>query len=304
MKVMISMRLDQHFRVRRHDMIRSSGSEKFLNAIHGFRLGDSIDGNAEDVDSVQHRVSLSVNPTHNGTIVRTNRLIIVSGTLVLLAACSMETPVSVRQPTETGSVTSTAAPGTGDTVGANEAMPKNTDSLEAGAGTGAPIPVSLSERFTLLSGSGMSIPTLTEYFDYDCDYCREFALRQQPWIDREFIATKRMNMERVFAPQTPLGFRLAQGEICAGLEGKVGEMDQALIALQPKNDAEILATAKKLGLKTQSFTSCMQRNDLLPKKDDGGIKRVPTFALGSEQWQGILPEEEMRAKIEELLKKK
>ncbi len=231
-----------------------------------------------------------------------NRAIIVLSVMLLLGACAMTPSVSFRPSTASGSITGTN-PGTGDTIGANEVMPKNTDSLEAGTTqSGTIIPVSLTEKVSILFGSGTAVPTLTEYFDYDCDYCREFALTQEPWIEREFVGTKRMNVERVFAPQTALGSRLAEAVICAGLQGKVSEMDQALISRQPENDTAVFAIAKKIRLQTKPFATCMQRTDLLPKNDQREIKRVPTFRLGTAQWEGILTEEELRAKIEEMLK--
>ena len=242
-------------------------------------------------------------------MMRTNRLLILSSAVFVLSGCVSAPPVYFRQPTVSSSSTSTAIIGTGDTVGANEAMPVNTDSLEAGTSTGGiVVPVSLTSKPSILFGSGTALPTLTEYFDYDCDYCREFALTQQPWIEHEFVATKQINVERVFAPQTTLGIQLAQAAICAGLQGDAETMDHALMTRQPQNLTEILATAKKLKLKITPFTNCMRRTDLLPAKtldaDGKEIKRVPTFALGSVQWQGILAEEGLRAKIEELLKNK
>lgn len=232
-----------------------------------------------------------------------NRAIIVLSAAVLMSACDMTPSVSFRQPTASGSIASNTSPGTGDTIGANEAMPKNTDSLEAGASQrGTTIPVSLTNQASILFGSGTAIPTLTEYFDYDCDYCREFALTQEPWIRQEFVGAKRMNIERILLPQTLLGSRLAEAVICAGLQGKVAEMDEELISRYPQNDVMILAMAKNIGLKTKPFATCMQRTNLLPKNDQNEIRRVPAFRLGAATWEGILTEEELRAKIEELLK--
>ncbi|MDD5055170.1 MAG: thioredoxin domain-containing protein [Candidatus Peribacteraceae bacterium] len=239
---------------------------------------------------------------------RTNRLMIVSGAILILSGCVPAPAVNFRQPTETGSTISAAVPGTGDVIGTNEAMPQNTDSLETATATGAAIPITLTDAFSILYGDAPTAPTFIEYFDYDCEYCREHALVERPWIDREFVATKRMNVERIFAPQTPLGFRLAQAAICAGLDGETTEMDRALIIGQPANETEIHAVAKTIGLKTKAFQLCMQRKDLLPEKrilaDGSEIRRVPTFRIGSTQWQGILPDEELMAKIEELLGRK
>lgn len=239
-------------------------------------------------------------------MIRLNVFVIVSSSLLILGGCTAAPDVNFRQPTETGSTISDSVPGTGDVIGTNEAMPRNTDSLETG--TGITIPTTLTTDFSLLYGDTSVTPTLLEYFDYDCEYCREHALTQRPWINREFVATKKMKVERIFAPQTALGLRLAQAVICANAESKTVEMDMALISGQPANETEILAVAKKIGLKTKPFVLCMQRSDLLPDSrilpDGTEIKRVPAFRMGETQWEGILTEEEMRAKIEELLKDK
>lgn len=215
---------------------------------------------------------------------------------VVLVSCAPQ----VQAPTQILTESGTASTGT---VSVNDRTPETTDSLEVpttGSGQTV-IKPTVTEGGTILFGE--TSPRLTEYFDYDCTYCRRFALADRSWINTEYAATGRISVEIIFAPQTPLGTRLAQAAVCAAEQGKYSEMDALLLAGTPADDKGITDAAKKLKLKTDEFSACMKRTDVIHEATDVPEERVPSFRLGETTWVGILSREELQQALNEGLRR-
>ncbi len=225
---------------------------------------------------------------------RIQRLLIVSAAL-LLAGCNIYAP---SPPAEHLDPAPTDATGT---VSVNDQMPKTTDSLEVAASSAPAMSVSgsLTTNFTILFGNPDAKVRLTEYFDYDCRYCREFALHDQLWIEENYIATGKLALERVFVPMTQVGARMDQAALCAAEQKKFDLMDESLLLKPLTTNKAILDAAKAMKLEMKSFTACMQRKDMV--KDSEKVTRVPAFKIGDSEWVGIESREELEAKILKIL---
>lgn len=187
----------------------------------------------------------------------------------------------------------------------NERMPTGTDSLEASASTGSRVQGFVTEHDAIVFGSEHSGPMLTEYFDYDCDYCRENEILNRPWLDREFVSTGKLGIVRIFAPQTPWGRRLAASALCAADQNKFDAMDSLLIKQTPSNEVALQTMVKKAGLEKKSFDLCMKNVNRVPEsltlQDGTRVDRVPMFSLGDKSWLGVLESDELRRVIEKAL---
>lgn len=222
--------------------------------------------------------------------------LLIGMTLTLLVACQPQTEApNFRQPTGSGSV------GTGsEVVSPNDMTPKTIDSLEVGE----PVPVLV---VTKLSGSVLlgdaSHVRLTVYDDYGCFYCREFALSDLPWMTRTYGA--RLSVERVFVPMSPAGTVMAKTALCALKQGKFHEADTALHAKPIATEAEAALLAKNLQLNAAAFKTCMASqqttNDIeamASRSQTDGVTRVPSFAIESDRWLGVLTREDLQKRIE------
>ena len=217
---------------------------------------------------------------------------------LLLAACSPNGGTLPRTDTLSGSTVR-------DEDDTNERMPTGTDSLEAAAATGSHVPGFLTQHDLIVFGTEHAGPMLTEYFDYDCNYCRENEILNRPWLDRDFVSTGKLGIARIFAPQTAWGRRLAQSALCAADQNKFDAMDTLLIKQTPSNEVALQTMVKKAGVEKKSFDTCMKNVNRVPASvtlaDGTKVDRVPMFTLGNHSWLGVLESGELRKMIEEAL---
>ncbi len=222
---------------------------------------------------------------------------------------------SQPQTSSSSSAPATVQTGT-DVVGTNEATPTGVDSLEVPTtATGGSMTGRLTVGgTTILYGNAPSTsaefnspPVMLEFFDYNCEYCRQQAREQWDWLSDRYLATRRMNIERIYVPLTDAGKMMDQAALCAAAQGKYDEMDAYLMAYVPQTQAPILAQLKTMGINQKTFTACMQRKDLITDQNgvlaDGTvIDRIPAFRIGGTSWIGILSLEELQKTIDGALK--
>ena len=195
-------------------------------------------------------------------------------------------------------------------------MPKTIDSLEVSVrpGTGSTMSGRISNEDHIYFGNAPSTvaefftpPTLYEYFDYDCDYCRQHALEERPWIDTEYVATRKLDIARVFMPMTAWGARMALAALCAADQKNFDGMDRLLLTQTPTTETELTGFAKKLGMKSKDFQECMHNSLRVPiggqpPGDGPPVERVPAFQIGADRWTGILPQAELEKHLDQALR--
>lgn len=187
--------------------------------------------------------------------------------------------------------------------------PATGESLEVSAETGSEIKITLTANGTILfagSGASVSVPVLREFFDYDCEYCREHALSERPWIDAEFVSVRKISVERVFVPITKWGERLALASLCAFDQMRFKELNHLLLTKPTGTEAELLLRAKEAGLKQPAFSQCLKRGKMPSVSavfpDGTAVERVPAFAIGNTFWLGVEQRESVQRYLEKELR--
>ncbi len=248
------------------------------------------------------------------------RRIAMIGILLGLTACAAQSP-DTGSSTASGSTTVASSAGSGSSVvtedNANEQMPTTIESLEVPS---VSQPKAMTGQLTLsdtimfgnapsTSKDFQSPPVLLEFFDYDCEYCRQFALEDRPWIDATYVATSRFNIERMFVLRTQRGVWMAQAALCGGDQQKFSPVDELLLTTPAITETQLLAAVAKLGIDKKSFTACLRKPRGLQATgkwegaDGTVIDRTPAFRMGADAiWVGILSRQEFEKKIEKALK--
>lgn len=228
---------------------------------------------------------------------------------LLLASCAeWQSNPSVRPDAESSSSV-TILTETGTDLG-NEIMPETTESLEvAMTETGRTVSGLLTADGTIGFGdvSEKDLPLMLEFFDYDCPYCREHALATRPWIDREYVQTGKLAIERHFLPQTAWGQRLASAALCAAVLKGFDAFDALILSEFPRNEAALLTLVGRANIERTAYDACMQNAGPLPSTwifaDGETVSRVPAFRIGNESWLGLMEEPALREHLSSILRK-
>ncbi|MBT3923748.1 MAG: DsbA family protein [Nitrospina sp.] len=132
--------------------------------------------------------------------------------------------------------------------------------------------------------------TLVEFTDYQCPFCRKFYLQAYKELKKQYVDTGKL---RFVLRDLPLGFHqyakpAAIATHCAGEQDKFWQMHDALFEEKGKlSPPDILLHAEKIGLKNESFKSCLTSG----RYDEGitqdvsdankvGITGTPGFVVG------------------------
>lgn len=234
-------------------------------------------------------------------------LVVTIGT-VLLTACSpysrpqqVSSTMTLTSPSSSASSAMSSANSLSSSTieDINEQTPEDHQSLEVGPKAVVDVAGHITPRETISFGQGKAV--LTEYMDYDCEFCRQHALDERAWIDELYVATGKLTIERIYVPMNDLGKTLAQAALCAAHQDKFTAMDQFLLTETPKSDEPIYKRLKKLGLKDKEFRTCMKKDTVSANAEAAnaaGVTRVPSFVIGKQSWRGILSERELRKIIE------
>ncbi len=161
---------------------------------------------------------------------------------------------------------------------------------------------------------------IVEFSDFECPFCRRFALTTLQQIKSEYIDTGKVKL--VFRDY-PLPFHrnamdAARAANCAGKQGKYWEMHDKIFETGALSPDDLKNHAKALGLDMKRFESCMadpettteiQRD--MADASEYGIRGTPSFIIGKnkggktfegEPVRGALPFESFKAVIEKYLK--
>ncbi len=143
---------------------------------------------------------------------------------------------------------------------------------------------------------------VTEYADYQCPACQQFALVQMPSIEERLIRTGRVRWRYRDFPldQIHRHARLAaHAAACAADQGRYWEMHRRIYLGQPEWSAERDATgrfrsyARELGLDPAAYDACMRAathaGRIEASKREGerlGVPSTPTFLIGGRLYSG------------------
>lgn len=184
------------------------------------------------------------------------------------------------------------------------------------AATGpAPIVTDTFPGYTL--GSPTAPVEITEYVDYECPICAEFATVQFPVVRQQLINTGKVRWRiRDFPLSIHAHSRLAaMAANCAGEQGKFWEMSDAIFshhdwALQDGDPSgQFRDDAKALGVNLDQYDACMssQRyaNRITASEQEGearGVSGTPTlFINGKEYTAGDRSSDALAAVVDSII---
>jgi len=162
--------------------------------------------------------------------------------------------------------------------------------------------------------------TLIEYSDFQCPFCGRFYSQTEPLIKENYVKTGKVKfVYRHFAFLGPESRGAAEAVECAKEQGKFwqyhDEIFNAEIADGRENNGNLnrgffLAAAKKLGLDSSQFVSCLDGNKYSDKVENDysvaqkiGVQATPTTFVNGQKLEGALPYAQFKAVIERELAK-
>ena len=151
------------------------------------------------------------------------------------------------------------------------------------------------------------------YSDFECPFCRNFALVALPAVRAEFVDSGQLRIRFVYFPLAAVhanAVASAKAAHCAGTAGRFWAYHDYLFVRQPEwagtqtSDSLWLAYAENLGLERDRFEACL--ND--PKTQafvaadlrralQEGATGTPTIVLAEESIAGISSYTELRSTI-------
>lgn len=164
---------------------------------------------------------------------------------------------------------------------------------------------------------------ITNFSDFQCPYCKQFADETENQIVENFVKTGKVyftfrSMGNFISDNIRQGktesIDAAMAAYCAGDQGKFWEYKDALFAnLQGEDagsftEARLIAIAESLGLDSDQFSSCLKddthRARALKDAQDGlaaGVTGTPAFLINGKLVTGALPYSEFVKEIEAAL---
>jgi protein-disulfide isomerase len=190
-----------------------------------------------------------------------------------------------------------------------------------------PKPVSIPANVTVLAGDttgfrgyvigSESAPVeITEYADFECPACSEFALVQWPSVRDRLVETGRLRWryrDWSIDQLHPNARVAAHAAACANDQGKYWEMHDALFGGQAqwtrrKNAPSIMrGYARDLALNLDEYDQCMQSamyaGRIQASYDEGsklGVGSTPTFLIDGRLYPGVLASDSIRKLVDRL----
>ena len=153
-----------------------------------------------------------------------------------------------------------------------------------------------------------SAPVLViELSDFQCPFCRRFALETFPVLEREFIATGKVRWVFINFPLTslhPNAVPAAELALCAARHGKFWPVHDLLFKYQDKwaplkNPAPFLVTlADSVGLRREDILPCLEKGETRPLVEAdaeagsrAGVASTPSFYIEGGLLKGAVPAE-------------
>lgn len=178
-----------------------------------------------------------------------------------------------------------------------------------------PIDVPPDIDITYTKGNANASVTITEYSDYQCQFCSRLTLEILPLIQNNYIETgKILFVFKDFPiPNHKYAQKASEATYCAGEqeEDKFWEMHVKLFENQSALTREDLSKyAEELELNVQAFDSCLDsekyKNLVLRNRQDGlkaGVEGTPTLIINDVPLVGLPQYEALKQVIETELRK-
>ena len=167
-----------------------------------------------------------------------------------------------------------------------------------------------------IKGSPDAPVEITEYADYQCPACQDFAAVQMPTIEERLIRTGRVRWRYRDFPLDqihPHARLAAHSAACADEQGKYWEQHQAIYTWQPdwtrsSNASGIFRDyARANGLDLAQYDGCMSSakyaGRIQASYNEGlavGVGSTPTFLIGDRLHPGKIPYDELRRLVDSI----
>ena len=175
-------------------------------------------------------------------------------------------------------------------------------------------PTSVTGQDYRVLGSPDAPVELTIYSDFECPYCRNFALAAQPAIIAEFVHTGRIRIRFVHFPLAAIhrnSVAAAKAAHCAGQAGRFWSFHDYIFVRQPEWSGDDLAPpelwvrfAEYLGIETEAFAACLASPETHAAVEEdlrqalgAGATGTPTVVIDGESVAGISSYENLRQEI-------
>jgi protein-disulfide isomerase len=178
----------------------------------------------------------------------------------------------------------------------------------------ATTPASATGQDYRVLGSPDAPVEMTIYSDFECPYCRNFALAAQPAIIAEFVHTGRIRIRFVHFPLAAIhrnSVAAAKAAHCAGQAGRFWSFHDYIFVRQPEWSGDDLAPpelwirfAENLGIDAEAFADCLasavthaavERD--LQQALGSGATGTPTVVIDGESMAEISSYENLRRAI-------
>ena len=139
-------------------------------------------------------------------------------------------------------------------------------------------------------GNARAKVTVVEYSDYECPFCGQYVAQAYPQIEREYIATNKINYVFKNFPIEQLhrqSFKAHVAAACAGDQRRYWEMHDRLFADQRNLSLDrFVELASMLKLDVVAFRACVEsaKHEAMIREDvgeaqRGGVQGTPVFVL-------------------------
>ena len=155
---------------------------------------------------------------------------------------------------------------------------------------------------------------LTDYSDFGCSHCADFALSQGRELRQKYEASGNVRVEfRHFIIGGATTANAANASLCAADQGRFWDYHDLLFSRQGVSASPFAVPALKqyavqLGLETSSFDTCVDNGahleEVYRQTSEGrglGVNATPTFFLNGQKLEGALPLASFEAAIEAAL---
>lgn len=185
-------------------------------------------------------------------------------------------------------------------IGASIAVVWKALSPEGGTPPVPPLPttpVSLAQAATL--GSPSAPVAILVFSDFQCPYCRTFALKVLPMLREKYVDRGLLRVVyRHFPIQAihPLAFKAAEASECANRQGRFWPFVEFLFEQGPStlNDSLLARGAAAIGVNADEFQDCTRSGAAQEVQRDIeeatrlGIRGTPTTLAGTVDSNGLL----------------
>jgi len=188
----------------------------------------------------------------------------------------------------------------------------------SGLGDAAPVPVAAADGFKGYTMGSDSAPVqITEYSDFECPYCQQFATVQMPVVREQLIATGKVLWRYRDFPLSVHKYSrtAALAAQCAGEQGqeKFWEMHDQLFghhewAERDKDPTSVFrGFAGAIGLDLNRYDACMSSKRYagriqasFEEAESLGLQGTPSFFVNGRHYQGRATSDAFKAVVDSL----